>query len=88
MILVNFLEDEPNLAPAGRYCRGLHEPNENCSYLSEKRSKGRFFVLERLENHSNEGKAKEKKKERGGRKKGEEKKEMVALLVFTLEPLL
>ena len=43
---------------------------------------------DRLENHSNEGKAKEKKKERGGRKKGEEKKEMVALLVFTLEPLL
>ena len=45
-------------------------------------------MLERLENHSNEGKAKEKKKERGGKKKGEEKKEMVALLVFTLEPLL
>ena len=45
-------------------------------------------MLERLENHSNEGKAKEKKKDRGERKKGEEKKAMIALLVFTLEPLL
>ena len=43
---------------------------------------------DRLESHPNEGKAKEKKKERGGRKKGEEEKAMVALLVFTLEPLL
>ena len=43
---------------------------------------------DRVENHSNEGKAKENKKERGARKKGEDKKEMVAPLIFTLEPLL
>ena len=88
VILVDFFEDKPNLVPRGRYPRGWNEPNESCSHLSEKRSRGRFFVPDRLENHSNEGKAKKKKKERGGRKKGEEKKVMVALLVFTLEPLL
>ena len=69
------MEDEPNLVPRGRYSRGLNEPNEGCGHLSEKGSKGRFFVPDRLESHSNEGKAKENKKERGGRKKGEEKKQ-------------
>ena len=88
LILVDFFEDEPNLVSRGRYPPGWNEPNESCRHLSEKGSKGRFFVPDRLENHSNEGKAKENKKERGARKKGEHKKEMVAPLVFTLEPLL
>ena len=45
--------------------------------MSEKASKGRFLKPEKLQNHSNEDKGKDKKKERG-----EEKKTMVALLVF------
>lgn len=88
LILVDFFEDEPNLVSRGRYPRGWNEPNESCRHLSEKGSKCRFFVPDRVENHSNEGKAKENKKERGARKKGEDKKEMVAPLIFTLEPLL
>ena len=35
--------------------------------LSEKASKGRFFVRDQFQNHTNEGKGKEEKKERGGR---------------------
>ena len=54
-----------------------NQPNKICSPLSEKASKGRFREPEKLQNHINEGKGKEKKKERG-----EEKKAMVALLVF------
>ena len=59
-----------------------NQPNEICSHLSEKASKGRFLKPEKLQNHSNEGKGKEKKKERG-----EEKKAVVALLVFTIATL-
>ena len=44
--------------------------------LSEKVAKGRLFGLNKLQNHTNEGKGKEKKKERGE----EERKVMVALL--------
>ena len=55
--------------------------------LSEKASKGRFFVRDQLQNHTNEGKGKEKKKERGGRKEEKRKKEMVALLVFIMATL-
>ena len=43
-----------------------------------------FPQPEKLQNHSNEGKGKEKKKERGEVKGGEEKKAMVALLVFII----
>ena len=42
-----------------------NQPNEICSHLSEKASKGMFFKPEKLQNHSNEGKGKEKEKERG-----------------------
>ena len=48
-----------------------NQPNEICSHLSEKASKGRFLKPEKLQNHSNEGKGEEKKKERG---EGEEEK--------------
>ena len=43
-----------------------------------------FLKPEKLQNHGNEGKGKEKKKEREGRKRkgGEEKKAIVAILVF------
>ena len=46
-----------------------------------------FPQPEKLQNHSNEGKGKEKKKERGEVKGGEEKKAMVALLVFIIATL-
>ena len=55
--------------------------------MSEKASKGRFFVRDQLQNHSNEGKGKEKKKERGGRKEEMRKKAMVALLAFIIATL-
>ena len=37
--------------------------NEICSHVTEKASKGRFPKPEKLQNHSNEGKAKKRKKE-------------------------
>ena len=49
-----------------------NQPNEICSHLTEKASKGRFLKPEKLQNHSNEGKGKEKEEERGEGK--EEKK--------------
>ena len=52
-----------------------NQPNEICSYLSEKASKGRFLKPGKLQIHSNEGKGKEKKKERGeGKAKRRRKK--------------
>ena len=60
------------------------KPNENCSHLSEKESKGRFLEPEKLQNHSNEERGKEKKKERGEGKEDKRKKVMVALLVFII----
>ena len=46
-----------------------NQPNEICSHLSEKASKGRFPKPEKLQNHSNEG---------------GEKKAMIALLGFII----
>ena len=46
-----------------------------------------FPQPEKLQNRSNEGKGKEKKKERGEVKGGEVKKAMVALLVFIIATL-
>ena len=43
-----------------------NQPNEICRHWSEMASKGRFLGPDKLENHTNEGKGKEKKKERGG----------------------
>ena len=39
-----------------------NEPNEMCSYLSEKGSKGRFFAPNQLENHTSQGKERGKTK--------------------------
>ena len=67
-----------------------NQPNEICSHLSEKASKGRFLKPEKLQNHGNEGKGKEKKKERGEgkkKKKKKKKKAMVSLLVYIIATL-
>ena len=40
-----------------------NQPNEICNRLGEKASKGRFLKPDELQNHSNEGKGKEEKKE-------------------------
>ena len=62
-----------------------NQPNKICSHLSEKASKGRFLNPEKLQNHKNEGKRKEK---RNSEEQGEEKKKtMVALLVFIMATL-
>ena len=42
--------------------------------MSEKQTKVRFFGPHNLENHTNEGKGKEKKKERGGGREEKRKK--------------
>ena len=53
--------------------------------MSENASKGRFLKLDELQNDGNERKIKENLKERARRRKeGEEKKAMVALLVFIM----
>ena len=62
-----------------------NQPNEICSHLSEKASKGRFLNHEKFQNHTNEGKGKKKKPERGEGKEEKKKKTMVALLVFIIE---
>ena len=49
-------------------------PNEICSHLCEKTSKGTFLKPEILQNHSNEGKGKDKRKERGEEKEEKKKK--------------
>ena len=54
-----------------------NQPNELCSHLSEKGVKRQGFFLgpDKLQNHRNKGKGKEKKKERGGRKEEKRKKQ-------------
>ena len=54
-----------------------NQANEICSHdhLSEKASKGTFLKPEKLQNHSNEGKEKEKKTERGEGKEEKRKKQ-------------
>ena len=64
-----------------------NQPNEICGHLSEKASKSRFLKPKKLQNHSNEGKGKEKKESARRRKEGEEKKAMVVLLVFIIATL-
>ena len=52
-----------------------NQPNEICSHLGEKASKVTFFKPEKLQNHSDEGEGKEKKKERGEGKEEKKKKQ-------------
>ena len=57
-------------------------------HLSEKGPKGRFFASDKLDNHTIEGKGKNKQIERAKRKKGEgKKKAMVAPIVLTFSNL-
>ena len=50
-----------------------NQPNDICSHLSEKASKGTFLKPEKLQNHCNELKRKRKgEKERARRRKGGE----------------
>ena len=58
-----------------------NQPNGICRHLSEKASKGKFLGPDKLQNHTNEGKGKEKKKGE------EEKRAMVALSVFIMATL-
>ena len=64
-----------------------NQPDEICGDLSEKGSKDRFCGRDKLQNHANEVKGKEKNKERGRRKEGKRKTAMVALLVFIMATL-
>ena len=64
-----------------------YQPNEICSLLKEKASKGTFLKPEKIQNHSDKGKGKEKKKEWGKEKKEKRKKAMIALLVFKIATL-
>ena len=52
-----------------------NQPNEIFGHLSEKASKGKFCKPEKLQNHSNEGKGRQKKKERGEGKEEKRKKQ-------------
>ena len=64
-----------------------NQPNEICGDLSKKGSKDRFCGRDKLQNHANEVKGKEKNKERGARKEEKRKTAMVALLVFIMATL-
>ena len=59
------------------------QPNEVRGHLTERASEGKFLKPEKLQNHSKEGKGKEKRKDRGEGKEEKKKKTMAALLVFT-----
>ena len=61
-----------------------NQPNEICSHLSKKVSKG---WSEMLQNYRNEGKGKEKKKQRGEGKEEKRNKAMAALVVFIIATL-
>ena len=59
-----------------------NQPNEICSHLRDKASKGTFLKPEKLQNHSNEEKGKEKKKERGEGKEAKKEKSSGCTLSF------
>ena len=61
------------------YIQPIQFENEIRSHLSQKALKGRFLKSEKLENHSNKEKGKEKKKARGEEKQN---KTMVALSFY------
>ena len=65
--------EEVGLSISSRFFE--NRPNEICSHMLEKASKGTFFGPDKLQNHNNEGKGKEKKKERRGRKEEKRQKQ-------------
>ena len=56
-------------------------------YMGERSSKGRFLQPDKLQNHSNEVKGKEKKKERGEGKEEKIKKQWLRSLVSIMATL-
>ena len=54
-----------------------NQPNGICHQLSETVSKYRLFGTAKLQNHTDEGKGKEKKKEQGGRKEEKRKRQLL-----------
>ena len=65
-----------------------NQSNELSVYcMGERSSKGRFLKPDKLQNHSNEGKGKEKKKERGEGKEEKRKKQWLRSLVFIMATL-
>lgn len=52
-----------------------NQPNGICHQLSEKVSKDRLFGPDKLQNHTDEGKGKEKNKEQRGRKEEKRKRQ-------------
>ena len=64
-----------------------NQPNDICSHLSEKVSKGRFLKSEMFQNYRNEGNRKEKKKQRGEGKEEKRRKAMAALVGFIIATL-
>ena len=59
-----------------------NQPNEICSHLSGKASKGTFLTPQKLQNQSNEGKGKKKKKERGEETEEKEKSNACTLSFY------
>ena len=72
-VILTFKRDQKGPYISNRFFE--NQLKEICSHLSEKASKGRFLKPEKLQNHSNEGKGKEKKKERGEGKEEKRKKQ-------------
>ena len=64
--IVTFKRDQKNSFVSSRFLKT--NLTKICSSLTEKASKGRFFGADKLQNHTNEVKGKEKKKERGAKK--------------------
>ena len=64
LILIRIIPKERTLRNLRNISSGFFEnqPNEICSYSSEKASKSRFLKPEKLQNHRNERKGKEKRK--------------------------
>ena len=72
LVAVHVLSGREGVGPDTRNYRGKdlsissrffeNQPNEICSHMLEKASKGRFLGPDKLQNRSNEGKLKERRK--------------------------
>ena len=65
--ILTFKRDQNNSFISSRFLK--INLTKICSHLREEASKGRFFGPDKLQNHTNEQKGKEKKKERVGEEK-------------------
>ena len=66
-------KDKQNNYTSSRFFE--NQPYEICSHLRKNASKGTFRKPEKLQNHGNEGKGKEKRKERGEGKEEKKRKD-------------